>query len=151
VIVPFFSDNRLLGDLTAKDVEAFRQERSKERAVATVNMDHNILKHMLKQAMKRDLLTRNTAFFGAAPKPKNAWNRVLEPQEWGQLYTAAPEWFKPILLTGYHTGMRLEEILGMTWDRVDLEKGRIFLPGSMTKNGQAREVPLTPMLKRTLH
>jgi len=34
---------------------------------------------------------------------------------------------------------------------VDLEKGRIFLPGSMTKNGQAREVPLTPMLKRTLH
>jgi len=47
--------------------------------------------------------------------------------------------------------MRLEEILGLTWDRVDLEKGRIFLPGSMTKNGQAREVPLTPMLKRTLH
>jgi len=47
--------------------------------------------------------------------------------------------------------MRLEEILGLTWDGVDLEQGWIFLPGSMTKNGQAREVPLTPMLKRTLH
>jgi len=150
VIVPFFGSNRLLGDLTAKDVEAFRQERGKRRAVATVNVDHNILKHMLKHAMKRDLLTRNVASLVAAPKPKNARNRVLEPAEWNRLFTAAPEWFKPVLVTGYHTGMRLEEILGLTWDRVDLEKGRIFLPGALTKNGEAREVPLTPALKRTL-
>jgi integrase len=86
----------------------------------------------------------------AAPKPKNARNRVLEPAEWGRLYSAAPEWFKPVLLTGYHTGMRLEEILTLTWDRVNLEKGRVFLPGVLTKNGEAREVPLTPLLKRTL-
>ena len=112
VIVPFFGSHRLLGDLTAKDVEAFRQERGRSRAVATVNVDHNIFKHMLKQAMKRDLLTRNVASLVAAPKPKNARNRVLEPQEWDRLYNAAPEWFKPVLLTGYHTGMRLEEILG---------------------------------------
>lgn len=150
IIVPFFGKNRLLGDLTAKDVEAFRQERGKGRAIATVNVDHNIVKHMLKQAMKRDLVTRNVASLVAAPKPKNARNRVLEPGEWDRLYKAAPEWFKPVLMTGYHTGMRLEEILGLTWDRVDLEKSRIFLPGSLTKNGQAREVPLTPSLKHTL-
>ncbi|MBA5868381.1 MAG: tyrosine-type recombinase/integrase [Nitrospira sp. CR1.3] len=150
VIVPFFGSNQLLGNLTAKDVEAFRQERGNGRAVATVNVDHNILKHMLKLAMKRDLLTRNVASLVAAPKPKNARNRVLEPKEWERLYGAAPGWFKPVLLTGYHTGMRLEEILGLTWDRVDLEKGRIFLPGSLTKNGESREVPLTPLLKRSL-
>jgi len=81
VSVPFFSDNWLLGDLTAKDVEAFRQERGKERAVATVNVDHNILKHNFKQAMKWDLHTRNLAAPVAAPKPKSALNLVLEPQE----------------------------------------------------------------------
>lgn len=151
VIVPFFGSNRLLGDLTAKDVEAFRQERGKLRAVATVNVDHNIFKHMLKQAMKRDLLTRNVASLVTAPKPKNARTRVLEPEEWERLYNSAPDWFKPVLLTGYHTGMRLEEILGLTWDRVDLEKARIFLPGSLTKTGQPREVPLTPFLKGTLY
>ena len=62
VIVPFFGSNRLLQDLTAKDVEAFRQKRSKGSAVATVNVDHNYLKHMLKQAMKRDLVSRNVAW-----------------------------------------------------------------------------------------
>jgi integrase len=148
VIVPFFGANRLLHDLTAKDVEAFRQERGKGRAVATVNVDHNIFKHMLKQAMKRDLVTRNVASLVAAPKPKNARNRVLEPEEWQRLYGAAPGWFKPVLLTGYHTGMRLEEILTLTWDRVDLDRGRLHLPGHLTKNGQERSVPLTPTLRR---
>lgn len=147
-IVPFFGRHTLLQDMTAKDVERFRQERGKGRAVATVNVDHNILKHMLKQAMKRDLVTRNVAALVAAPKPKNARNRVLEPDEWKRLYTAAPDWFKPVLLTGYHTGMRLEEILTLTWDRVDLDKSRIFLPGSLTKNGQERTVPITATLRR---
>ena len=121
VIVSFFGSNRLLQDLTAKDVEAFRQERGRGRAVATVNVDHSYFKHMLKQAMRRDLVTRNVASLVSAPKPKNARSRVLEPEEWSRLYGAALVWFKPVLLTGYHTGMRLEEILTLTWDRVDLE------------------------------
>ena len=148
VIVPFFGSNRLLQDLTAKNVEAFRQERSKGRAVATVNVDHSYFKHMLKQAMRRDLVTRNVASLVSAPKPKNARSRVLEPEEWSRLYAAARAWFQPVLLTGYHTGMRLEEILTLTWDRVDLEKGRIFLPGHLTKTGQERLVPITPTLRR---
>jgi len=150
VILPFFGRNRLLRDLTAKDVETFRQHRSNGRALATVNVDHNILKHMLKQAMKRDLVTRNVASLVAAPKPKNARNRVLEPAEWERLFGAAPEWFKPVLLTGYHTGMRLEEILTLTWDRLDLDKKRIFLPGHLTKTGQERLVPITATLCREL-
>lgn len=149
VLIPSFG-RKLLQDITAKDVEDFRKLRGVDRAPATVNVDHNILKHMLKHAMKRDLLTRNVASLVAAPKPKNARDRVLEPDEWDRLFNAAPEWFKPVLLTGYHTGMRLEEILSLTWDRVDLEKGRIFLPGKLTKSGNAREVPLTPALRLTL-
>jgi integrase len=148
-LVPFFGAHTLLQDITVSQVEAFRQDRGKDHALATVNVDHNILKHMLKHAMKRDLLTRNVACLVASPKPKNARDRVLTQDEWLRLYEGAPDWFKPILLTGYHTGMRLEEILTLTWDRVDLEKGRIFLPGSLTKTKQDRTVPLTPTLRRT--
>jgi integrase len=149
VLVPFFGET-LLQDITVKDVENFRKERGNSRAQATVNVDHNVLKHMLKHAMKRDLLTRNVASLVAAPKPKNARDRVLEPDEWERLYNSAPEWFKPVLVTGYHTGMRLEEILGLTWERVNLEKGRIFLPGELTKSGEARQVPMTPTLRQML-
>jgi len=136
LIVPFFGSNRLLQDLTAKDVEAFRQELGKGRAVATVNVDHSYLKHMLKQAMRRDLVTRNVASLVANPKPKNARSRVLEPQEWTRLYTAAPAWYKPVLLTGYHTGMRLEEVLTLTWDRVDLKKDGYSYQAILPKQGK---------------
>ena len=98
--------------------------------------------------MRRDLVTRNVASLVSAPKPKNARSRVLEPEEWSRLYEAASAWFQPVLLTGYHTGMRLEEILTLTWDRVDVEKDRIFLPGHLTKTGQERLVPLTLPLRQ---
>ncbi|WP_447600251.1 tyrosine-type recombinase/integrase [Nitrospira sp. Nam80] len=150
VLIPFFGEGTLLVDLSVQDVEQFRRERGAGRATATVNIDHNILKHILKHAMKRDFVTRNVACLVAAPKPKNARDRVLAPEEWTRLYKAAPAWFKPVLLTGYHTGMRLEEILTLTWDRVDLERGRIFLPKELTKTGQERTVPLTPTLRREL-
>lgn len=146
VISPMFG-KKLLPDISVKDVEEFRRVRSVGRAQATVNVDHTILKHMLKHAMKRDLVGRNVASLVAAPKPKNGRDRVLTPDEWVRLYEAAPDWFKPVLLTGYHTGMRLEEILTLTWDRVDLEKNRIFLPGRLTKTGQDRDVPMTPTLR----
>jgi integrase len=149
VLMPFFGDT-LLRDITFQDVEAWRKQRSANRAQATVNVDHTILRHMLRQAMKRGLVEKNVASQVAAPKPKNARNRVLEPAEWDRLYGAAPDWFKPVLLTGYHTGMRLEEILTLTWERVDLEQNRLVLPWALTKTEKGRVVPLTPRLRQEL-
>ncbi len=149
MLVPFFG-SKLLGDLTVQDVERFRHERGRDRKLATVNGDHQILRHMLKHAMRRDLVMRNVASLVVEPKPDNARDRVLEPEEWTRLYHGAPEWFRPVLLTGYHTGMRLEEILTLEWDRVDIEKNRLFLPKHLTKTNRERFVPLTPTLRREL-
>ena len=149
VLMPFFGQ-KLLTEITVKDIEDWRRKRSNGRAVATVNVDHNLLKHMLKHAMRRDLAMRNVACLVAAPEPNNRRDRVLSADEWERLYNAAPGWFKPVLLTGYHTGMRLEEILSLTWDRVDLTKNRIYLPGHLTKTGKPREVPLTETLRNCL-
>ena len=103
---------KLLKDMEVMDVEQLRSQRTAEgKALSTVNVDHMILRHMLKQAMKRGLIEKNVASLVTEPDPQNARNRVLGPEEWTRLYYAAPEWFKPVLLTGYHTGMRLEEIL----------------------------------------
>jgi len=119
--------------------------------MATVNGDHQILRHMLKHAMRRDLVMRNVASLVVEPTPNNARNRVLEPEEWTRLYAAAPVWFKPVLLTGYHTGMRLQEILTLEWDRVDLEKNRLFVPKHLAKTNVERYVPITPTLRRELY
>ena len=149
VLMPFFGD-KLLRDITVQDVEEWRRQRGANRAQATVNVDHTILRHMLKQAMKHKKVGENVAAQVAATEPDNARNRVLEPEEWKRLHAAAPEWYKPVLMMGYHTGMRLEEVLGLTWERVSLDRKRIFVPGALTKNGRDKEVPMTPTLHQLL-
>jgi integrase len=149
VLMPSFG-KKLLSAITVEDVEEWRRNRAQQVEQATVNVDHNILRHMLTHAMRRDLLNRNVASLVAAPKPDNARSRVLDRSEWHELYNAAPEWFKPVLLTALHTGMRLEEILGLEWTEVELEKGRINLPASRTKTKKARTVPLTPAIRGLL-
>ena len=106
-----FFGKKLLSDITGKDVEDLRVARSVGHALDTVSVDHNLLKHVIKHAMKRDLVGRNVACLVSAPERNNRRDRVLEQCEWDRLYTAAPVWFKPIVMTGYQTGMRLEKSL----------------------------------------
>jgi integrase len=46
------------------------------------------------------------------------------------------------------TGLRRAEILGLTWDRVDLSRGVIRL--EITKSGKRREVPMRQVVYDTL-
>jgi integrase len=57
---------------------------------------------------------------------------------------------RPIAKLAYKVGMRRGEILNLTWDRVDLVEGVIHLQADQTKNGYAREVPLSPDLVEML-
>ena len=47
--------------------------------------------------------------------------------------------------------MRLQEILTLEWDRVDLEKNRLFIPKHLTKTNVEQYVPITPTLRRELY
>ncbi|HSA86914.1 MAG TPA: tyrosine-type recombinase/integrase [Nitrospira sp.] len=61
-----------------------------------------------------------------------------------RLLQACEEWLRPIVLTALHTGMRKGELLGLTWDCVDMTHGFIRL--KQTKNGKARALPLNETL-----
>ena len=51
-------------------------------------------------------------------------------------------WFRPVVLFAIETGMRRGEILSPTWENVHLGKRYVHLPD--TKNGDSRDVPLSP-------
>ena len=57
---------------------------------------------------------------------------------------------KPVLLLAYQLGQRTSEIVGLTWDRVDLKRGFIALRAIDTKTKTPRQVPMTPDVKATL-
>ena len=47
---------------------------------------------------------------------------------------------KPVIVFAYHTGWRREEILNLTWDKVDLKEGLVRIDPGETKNEEGRTV-----------
>ncbi len=152
-LIPFFGKKQLK-DITPSDVEAFRAQRKLRNGavptMSTVNADHAFLKHILSVAERRGLIATNAAKKVPLPSPNNERDRVLTEDEWQRLYASALPHLRPILLVAYQLGLRLGEILGLTWNQVDLVRGFLKLRAEDTKTKEARLVPLTPEVRAVL-
>ena len=150
-LIPFFG-KKSLAEITPTDVEAFREQRvllhrKKAPAIATINADHATLKHMFSIAERRGLVLSNPAKRVPLPDPGNERDRVLSAEEWTRLHSAAVDHLKPILLIAYQLGMRWGEIMSLTWDCVDLQRGFLRVLGAKCKTGEGRTIPLTPEIR----
>jgi integrase len=81
---------------------------------------------------------------------QNIRDRVLKPDEFHRLVEVSPDYFKPVLLCAYYTGMRKGEILQLTWNKVDLKAGFIRLQDTDTKTARRRSIPIGRELREVL-
>jgi len=88
----------------------------------------------------------------------NAREVALSFEQYTAIMAHLPRHLVPVFATGYWTGMRLGEILGLTWDRIDLRANVIHLRPRDTKDREPRRIPiLKPLLEilkaipRSLH
>jgi integrase len=95
----------------------------------TVRYIHGILHKALADAQRKGSVIRNVAALADAPKlsaSKKREMRVWTAAELrGFLEGIAGERLHPALFLAAHTGMRRGEVLGLRWEDVDLEAGRL--------------------------
>lgn len=150
-----------LAALTSDIVAAYRDERLQDLdprykdpakaprvSGATVKSELDILAKMLDVARKEfgiPLVAGNPVHAIRKPSGGAARNRRLDDQEWTRLEDACKRsrnpWLHPALLLSVETAMRQGELL--TLKRADVDEAQRTAYLRMTKNGEARAVPLT--------
>ena len=120
-------------------------------APASVNRRIACFKHMMTKARDWEMIpqaTLDTLRRVKLTREENRRLRFLSVAECQELVAAADASLKSILIFALNTGCRKGEILGLTWDRVDLKHGFIHL--DKTKSGERREIPINQTLRDTL-
>jgi integrase len=74
----------------------------------------------------------------------------VEHSEYVKLRDALPRHQRPLLVIGYHLGLRRGEILKLRWDQVDWAAGVIRLETQQTKGRKPRTAPLYGDLRAEL-
>ncbi len=146
-LVPAFGSMRL-DQIGLRDIEAFKAAKLKAgRKPKSVNNYLTVLHKMLSVAQEWGVI----AFV-----PKVKWLKVPENKfdflafgEDERLLAGADGQWVTMITTALKTGLRLGELLALTWDDVDLVSGRLVVSrglsrGEITtpKSGKTREVPL---------
>lgn len=89
-----------------------------------------ILVDMLNKAMAADLVSKNVANFVNTKIDNNEWveRRVLTEKEVAVLYEASRDGrLYPFFVVALNSGMRMGEILGLTWDCIDFNAETVYV------------------------
>ncbi|MET3118987.1 integrase [Undibacterium sp. GrIS 1.8] len=137
---------RSLASLQNVDFSTYRDQRLKEVSPKTVQLELSVFSAVLNTA-RRDwsISVANTITDIRKPKLPRGRSRRLVGDEEKRLFDTARKRessdLNLLILLAIETGMRCGEMVSLTWDQIDLAHHFIHL--DMTKNGTARDVPLS--------
>ena len=137
----FFGD-RTLAQITPKLIVEYKSSRSTVGVkAATINRELTCLKKAFNLAKREwEWCRDNPVSRVSAEKGANKRDRWLTEEEETRLLAVCPSWLRELVVFALHSGMRLGEILALTWTGVDLFRRTVTVFRS--KNGERRTVPV---------
>ncbi|MDA0353753.1 MAG: site-specific integrase [Chloroflexi bacterium] len=133
-LLPAFGDQRL-SDISPRDVRDL-MDQSTGLAPRSVNYIRTVLRAMLGQAQRWELVTRNVAaLVEPAPLPDRTVEPLTADQAWGLLDALEGEPLEALYTLAVMTGMRSGELLGLRWRDVDLEASRLQVEHQLQRIG----------------
>ena len=150
-IVPYLGDY-VIQELRPRHVDEWLKTLAKNgMSRSTIQQTKTVLSIALKYAIyPAELIASNPSTGLSIPRsaPKQVVKRtVITPEQAAALFQHSK--YRPILKLLYHTGMRLSEALGLTWNDIDLKTGKITVVRQRIKD--YFETPKTESSARTFY
>ena len=136
---------RHVSSITRRDVKALIDGKA-ATAPVSANRLLALLKRFFSWAIEREVINANPAS-GIKPVTKEASrDNVLSDEQIKAVWKAAGTMGRPfgsIIRLLMLTAQRRDEVAGMRWSEIDLDKAEWVIPPSRAKNGMESRVPLT--------
>jgi hypothetical protein len=144
-----------MATLTPTKIAKYRDERLQEIKPSTVVRELAYFSSIINHARREwGLNTSNPVLGVRKPAQPQGRNRVLSYEEEERLLLACEPkanrniYTRPFVILAIETAMRRGEILSLSWVNIDYVKRTAYL--ALTKNGEARTVPLSTRAIETL-
>jgi integrase len=143
----------------------YNKLRAEQRSPKYIKNIHGVLHRALDMAVRVEYLERNPTSACILPKVVEKQVTPLDAPEQKRLFIALKgNPFEALFLTAAFTGMRVGEIIGLTWDCVDFEHGVIHIEKQLVqtrvkgqdyvfgtlKNGKTRVIAPAPFVMEVL-
>jgi integrase len=150
-IVPRWGAERI-GDIRAFRVEAWL--KSLDKADGTKAKTKAVLSILYRHAMRYGWATQNPIRSVRQSAKRQHEPAILTPQEVTALLAALPIYARTMAVVAAVTGLRRGELIGMKWEDVDFDNGKInvvrslvdLIEGEPKTEASKRPIPLEPAL-----
>ena len=157
-----------LDALTAHTIQAFYNQLSRQPdgpSPKTIKNIHGVLHRALQQAVLNEYIRSNPTNACILPRVEKKEISPLDEDQITQFLKAIRgHKFEDLFIVTLFTGMRKAEVMGLTWDCVDLNRATILVNKQLqqvrgghgeyriatTKNGKGRLITVAPFIVQTL-
>ncbi len=138
-------------EITTSRIRAYIDDRMRKGlSNATINRELAALKRILNLASRSTPPKVREVPYISMLRENNVRKGFFEHEEYLALKNLMPDHLKPILTLAYQSGWRKGEILGLTWDRVDLKRRIVRLDPGETKNEEGRTLSMSEELLKEM-
>ena len=135
-----------LHEIRPGKINDYRVQRKKFGAKAeTINHELGLMKKSFNVAIREwEWCQENPVNKIKMEKVPRGRVRYLTEGDFQKIYNACPDWSQPILIFARYTGLRMSNVLELTWEQVDLNSRKVLV--QETKNGEPLSIPLCRLL-----
>lgn len=153
-ISPVFGSKKIKS-ITSEQIQKFTNEKAKEYSKTTASTIYFLLFDCLQQAARMKLINQNPMDTTTPPKYKKRNKKSALPSEQVTLFLeySKDSSYYPIFRMITLTGMRIGEVLALSWDCVDFENECIRVERTLaytTQKGQYLDTPKSEMSRRSI-
>lgn len=144
--------NRELTQISTRDIEMYKANRSKVATPHTVAIELRVIKAFFNKLVEWKLMQENPARAVKPPKRPQVTPAYLNKEQFSALLDSLKQKgsdYHDILLFAGLTGVRKGELVHLTWQDIDFPKRSIAIinkPGFSTKTGHSRVIPMHPLV-----